>query len=305
MRVVLQIVDGPAKGREFPLQRGEVARVGSSSIADVSISGDPSMAAVHFVVECTNDKCRICDLKSGLPTTVTGRLLDDFEILVAGDVIEAGLTRFLVKLDEADDSVDYSELPQNPESQEPQQSARQLGELIDLDDESRELLLTEPAKLEFVDLLIQRSQFLDAIRFLTVWLRPEQAIWWAWKSVHDSNGGSLDVHDQSVLDSVSRWLADPTDEHRRAAMSAAESKDFETPADWVALAAFWSGGSIAPLDLAEVPADDSLVSKAVFAALLILSSQDDPELLGANYERITRMGRDIATGVLKFQEADC
>ena len=295
MKVVLQITTGSSNGRQIPVQTDEIVRFGNTNNADFSVADDQQMAPVQFSVECNTDHCLIRDLKSGVPTTINGKSLADASILASGDVIQAGETSFRVEVEGA-----VAEPLGNEQEEEANEitlafTAAELCDLAELEDEPRAFLLPEHSPLEFFELLIEKSQLLDAIRLLAVWLAPRHAIHWALTCVRELSSDDLAQDEHDVLLAVSKWLEEPTEEHRREAMKLAEITEFESAAGWVAGAAFWSGGSIAPPDLPEVAPDESLVAKAVTTSLLMLATQGDPELINQSYYEIAERGRGLVT----------
>ncbi|MGI9458617.1 MAG: FHA domain-containing protein, partial [Pirellulales bacterium] len=191
MKVVLQITTGDSSGRQIPVQTGEIVRFGNSNSADFSVADDQQMAAVQFALECSADQCLIRDLKSGIPTTINGKSLADTSILASGDVIQAGETSFLAEVGGA-----VAQPLGNEQDEEANEitlafSAAELCDLAELEDEPRVFLLPEHSPLEFFDLLIKKSQLLDAIRLLAVWLAPRHAIHWALTCVNELSSDDL------------------------------------------------------------------------------------------------------------------
>lgn len=99
MRAVLQVASGPLSGRRVRVKPGEPLRVGRLGRADVVLSQDAQMAAVHFEIAWDGAACRIRDL-SRRGTEVDARVVteaEDAEIR-DGAVIVAGQTRFLLRI---------------------------------------------------------------------------------------------------------------------------------------------------------------------------------------------------------------
>ena len=92
------------------------------------------------------------------------------------------------------------------------------------------------------------------------------------------------------------WVLEPSEANRRAAMAAAEASEFKTPASWAAVAAFWSGGSMAPADLPEVPPAENLTGKAVTAAVMIAVGLGEPDKMEDRYRQLLARGLDVARG---------
>ena len=64
---------------------------------------------------------------------------------------------------------------------------------------------------------------------------------------------SAAARSRRALDATEKWIAQPTDDNRRAAMDAGEKAHFSTPAGCAGLAAFFSGGSLAPPEAPPCP----------------------------------------------------
>ena len=101
MSVTLEIRTGPRAGTSVRLEPGQVAQVGRSGWADLSVPGDPDLADLHFNLEVDRaGACRVRDLHSPGGTTLNG---DRVTVAPArdGDAIVAGQTTFIVRLGDA------------------------------------------------------------------------------------------------------------------------------------------------------------------------------------------------------------
>jgi hypothetical protein len=93
---------------------------------------------------------------------------------------------------------------------------------------------------------------------------------------------------------VEKWLAEPTDAHRRASQSAAEAARLSTPAGCIAIAVFFAEGSIAPPEVAAVPPPPRLAQK-IAAAGIILAVVEDPEKVSERYRSCVQLGLQATT----------
>src|SRR5690348_16914571 len=84
-------------------------------------------------------------------------------------------------------------------------------------------------------------------------LSPAQAVWWACECVQAEIDPKAPPEELAALDAARKWAAMTSEENRRAAEAAAAKVNYGTPAGQAAVAAFWSGGSLAPPKLAVVP----------------------------------------------------
>jgi hypothetical protein len=124
--------------------------------------------------------------------------------------------------------------------------------------------------------LIEHAHFQDATRVLAHALPRRVAVWWACRCVRAVLDDRASPQDVAALQAAETWIREPSEEHRRASMTAAEATELCTPAGWVAVAAFWSGGSLAPPDVPAVPPGACLSTHAVSGAVMLAAVWRDP-----------------------------
>jgi hypothetical protein len=165
----------------------------------------------------------------------------------------------------------------------------ELAEVAELSEEGRALLAPEHRVDGFVHALLGAELPHDAVRILSLILPSREAVWWAWMSARKASGEEPPKPVADALAVIERWLREPSDEHRRAAMDAGEAADFASPAGCVALAVFFSGGSVAPSDAPYVPPQEFVAGKTIAASILLSAVVSEPELatekLGAALEQ--------------------
>ncbi len=167
---------------------------------------------------------------------------------------------------------------------------------IDLDEAARDLLAPELTPAAYVRLLIDGELYADAVRFLARALPKREATWWACLCARSALGENPAPELVKALELAEQWVQRPTEEHRRLTYPAAQASQFGHPAGWAAMAAFWSGGSMAPPDVPVVPPADNLTAKAVAGAVMLAAVQTEPEKAEAKYRRFLEQGIDIAGG---------
>jgi hypothetical protein len=153
---------------------------------------------------------------------------------------------------------------------------------------------------QFLDLLVQAQHFPDAVRFLAHALPKREAVWWACQCARLTSGPGA-PEKLAALEAAEKWAIEPTEEHRRACLPAAEAADFGTPAGCAAIAAFWSGGSLAPPDLPAVPPKDELAPGAVANAILLAAVATESEKAPETYTRFLALGANVAAGTTAWQ----
>jgi hypothetical protein len=98
MRIVLEIVAGPERGRMVRLASRELRQFGRTDWADTSFPHDVKMSQTHFSLETDGKICRIRDLDSSNGTLVNGDSIVE-HVLADGDRVTAGETTFLVTIE--------------------------------------------------------------------------------------------------------------------------------------------------------------------------------------------------------------
>lgn len=304
MHVILRAVGGPGQGVQFLVRRGQVARVGRTEWADFCVPADPAMSDVHFSVECGPKGCRLRALGSS-PTLVNGSPVNETG-LRSGDRVTAGATTFAVQVQGL--GAEPEAAAPSPAAAEPAPAAeaapappRPAAETycqhLELSDEARQLLQPGLPPEEYLDQLIAKELFPDGLRFVAGWLPKPQAVRWACYCVQGVLGENLTAGEKRAFDAALCWAAEPTEENRRAAEAAAEKNQFNGPAGWLALGAFWSGGSLAPSKLPEAPAPEGLTSQALAAALVLAAARVDPGRINEGCREFLQQGRELALGL--------
>ena len=107
----LVIVDGPLKGREYPLDRAEVT-LGRKTAADVSVPVDGLVSRLHCrLSEREDGSWQVEDLGSGNGTFVGGRCIEEPTTLPPGRLVRMGNTHFVLVDDRGDSAVRVSAFP--------------------------------------------------------------------------------------------------------------------------------------------------------------------------------------------------
>jgi hypothetical protein len=149
---------------------------------------------------------------------------------------------------------------------------------------------------QYLNELIAAKRLEQAIQFFAFALPPREAVWWTCLC---SRAVFPDPTPKPLLDAVEAaeaWVRKPTEELRRAAMASAQATDFRSPAAWAAMAAFWSGGSLAPADLPAVPAPTHLIGAAVAGAVALAAVQTEPLRADQKREHFLASAIDVANG---------
>lgn len=98
MRVILDVQQGPRKGRSYIFDRHDTFIVGRSRYVHCSMPEDPALSRDHFLIEINPPRCELRDLGSTNGTFVNNRQVRRAR-LGTGDVIAAGQSTFFVRVE--------------------------------------------------------------------------------------------------------------------------------------------------------------------------------------------------------------
>lgn len=161
--------------------------------------------------------------------------------------------------------------------------------------EAQSHLDPQMAPLPFLDVLVAHSLYADAMQFLARALPKREAVWWSSTCVRGLPNDAKQPELAAGLEAAEGWVYRPTEENRRNAEKAANAIKAPHPARWTAMAAFWSGGSLAPADAPEVKPAEDFTAKAVAGAVMMAAALDPLESQARN-KRFIESGLDIANG---------
>ena len=98
MRVILDVLQGPRKGRTFVFDRHDMFIVGRSRFVHCPMPEDSALSRDHFLIEINPPRCDLRDLGSTNGTFVNERRVDRVR-LNSGDRIAAGQSIFQVRVE--------------------------------------------------------------------------------------------------------------------------------------------------------------------------------------------------------------
>jgi hypothetical protein len=175
----------------------------------------------------------------------------------------------------------------------PDSTAHKLATVSELGEEAMALVRAEMHPRELVESLMEKLLFPDAVRLVAHALPKREAVWWAWVCARRAAGDAPAPPIKAALDATEKWIAQPTDELRRQAMDAAQTAGLGTGAGCAGLAAFFSGGSLAPPDAPPVPPGEYLTAKAVSGAVIFAAVSKEPEKAPEKFRAFVAQGLEV------------
>ena len=159
------------------------------------------------------------------------------------------------------------------------------------------LVIRECATVPAAITALESGDFhLEATRLIAHALPKREAVWWACMCALHTAPSDLPEPDRAAREAAELWVRQPSDPVRRTAMERAHATGFGTPEAWSAVAAFWSGESMAPKGQPPVPPSPHLTGTAVTGAVALAAVRGDASRRTARLQRFLASGRYIAAG---------
>lgn len=162
--------------------------------------------------------------------------------------------------------------------------------------ETLALLAGADSPRSFLESLVSADQPAEARRFLAHALPRREAIFWAAEAVASVQAGRIPAPQLAALEAVRQWLAEPGDQHRRACWTASETSGLDTAAGLVALAVYFSEGSLSPEGLPPVAPAPHLAADTAANAMTLATLAPQPEQAPEREKAILAIGLEIAAG---------
>src|SRR6266849_9173500 len=135
--------------------------------------------------------------------------------------------------------------------QSPLETAEAIAVHIRLSRDAAQLLRPELTPQAFFEMLVEREKDTDALRFLAHCLPKRRAVWWGCLCLWRTHGPEPAVKSSPIagpeavaLAAAARWVKQPWEENRLRAETPGREAGLKTAAGCLAMASFWSGGSM-------------------------------------------------------------
>lgn len=165
-----------------------------------------------------------------------------------------------------------------------------------LADEAKALLDPKASVSAFADRLLEQAQPGEAMRILAHALPKREAVWWLVRCAEQSPAGAPGEAGRKALAAARDWVKDPSEPRRRACMPTPDAADMSHAAGCAAVAAFWSGGSLAPEGAPVVPPPEHLTGHAVWGGVMLAAVQQEPEKAPERLRAFAGLARAVAAG---------
>jgi hypothetical protein len=195
-----------------------------------------------------------------------------------------------------DNDLNNMKLPEQSFSKITQANARLLCQSIELDEAAQILLRDTVTSAAYIQQLIDKQLYTDAVKVLAHALPKREATWWACLCARNTLSETSAANESKAIELAEAWVYKPSEDNRKAILPIAETSHFKTAASWAAMAAFWSGNNIALSPDITIPPAEGLTAKAVLGAVITAAVHSKPDKIASNYQLFLKQGIHIACG---------
>lgn len=178
----------------------------------------------------------------------------------------------------------------------PFQKSQPILQRFELSDEASASVSGEMAPSLVIEVLKEKSLFIDLVNFISHALPVREGIWWACLAL-ELRMDDWSPEEQKVVAGCKRWVQEPDEAKRRLAETHVEKLGLQCATGWLAQAVFWNGsGSLGEPGQPVVLPPEFLHAKATAGA--VNTAAVIPEWDGYNgyCDQVIAMAMDIANG---------
>lgn len=143
----------------------------------------------------------------------------------------------------------------------------------------------------YLEGLEKQELYQDAIKFLAQKLDVNAGIKWAVACMRELQSPERQQQKDEALDAADRWTKAPSEPARRAAKEAYDKSELPGPTKLVAMAVFFSGGSIASPAAPETPPPANAAQKLVAGSIQIAVVSYQAQKAKERYQRVLAIGK--------------
>ncbi len=175
-------------------------------------------------------------------------------------------------------------------------SAADLVEAAELEDPARDFLSEGMRPEAFVDRLRDEEQWTDALTFMAHALPTHEAVGWAVQCDRSTAAGDEGERHEVLLAAVERWLREPDEERRQAALQLAQDEPDDSSGQLLGMAAGYSDGTIVVGGDQRVEIETDMIPAMISGAVMIAAGRPEASEVEETRERFLRWAVEIAEG---------
>jgi hypothetical protein len=155
------------------------------------------------------------------------------------------------------------------------------------------LLNPEQTAVEFVQLLAEEGHYTCSLGVLGQMFEPREAVWWACVCARQSPPEVSSPEWNRGVESAERWVAEMSEDTRRAAGTIGADLGYGNAAGCVAMAAFYSGGSLAPPGAPPAEPAPEVCGKLAAGSVLASALSPNPADAPVRFRRFIDQGIEL------------
>ncbi len=163
-------------------------------------------------------------------------------------------------------------------------------------DDARAMLRDDMSPEAFLDALSGAGMYDDALDFTARWLPTREGVWWGCLCAWNVHRPQPPEPIEKALEAAVGWVLEPAEPNRRAAKAAGDGARLSTAAGALAMAAFYSGGSLTEPGQPEAAPPPGLAAATVAAAVRLAVYQGDPAGRVQRQRELLQLGLEVASG---------
>lgn len=185
-------------------------------------------------------------------------------------------------------------------------SAAELAALAGLSEVAQRWVQPELSGRALFHRLRAEKLWTDALKLWPHLVDKRAAVWWGCLCVTQARENpSAESTAETALGAAVRWVQNPCEETRRAAGAAAEPAGrLTTPPGCLAMAAFWSDGSMTPPELPCVPPPPHVTAVVVAGAVLLAGAPHALHHWAEIQQQFLELGRQVANDRLSWHHRE-
>ncbi|MGE3805563.1 MAG: hypothetical protein AB7K24_12885 [Gemmataceae bacterium] len=189
----------------------------------------------------------------------------------------------------------------------PELDVAQVCERITLSIPARRLLrrlrsqAAEPSTLSFLEALLDAELDSDILQYVSYLMTKRAAVWWGCLCLALVWHRQLTEPVEQALLAALCWVRDQDEPARQEAGRLGVATGWECAAGALAMAAHWSGGSLAPGDQPNQPPAWDMTARAVSGAVCLAGAEGPARYLIDNYHQFAQLGYKVLHQVIPIR----
>ena len=173
-------------------------------------------------------------------------------------------------------------------------TVKEISDISNLTESARELVREDSTPASYLDSLEKRELYQDAIRFQAHNMATDAGVKWAVSCAREMKAPESKDRKDEPLDASDAWIKAPGDATRWKAKEAFDRSKDGGASDLIAMAVFFSGGSISSPGAPETSAPPYTAQKMIAGSIIVAVVSHEPEKAGERYKRALAMAKSSA-----------